>query len=175
MGRKSTIVTPLASQMNMAITVDKEVTALNFLLAGESLYALRNQSLSLVWQNAPKFHSQSWSSPLIPNWFICIKSHALSTNPYATVCVHSIALGPNTQTPSCNQQCHAFLLAKYWVLPHFCVSPCLSSRPSTQQMLSSRVNVLGLPMQRSSVRSTQSFWNALYHTETCFLIIICFP
>jgi hypothetical protein len=48
MGRKSTIVTPLASQMNMAITVDKEVTALNFLLAGESIYVLWNQSLSLV-------------------------------------------------------------------------------------------------------------------------------
>jgi hypothetical protein len=48
MGRKSTIVTPLASQMNMAIIVDKEVTALNFLLAGKSVYVLRNQSSSLV-------------------------------------------------------------------------------------------------------------------------------
>jgi hypothetical protein len=48
MGRKSTIVTLLASQMNMGKTVDKEVTALNFLLAGESVYVLLNQSLSLV-------------------------------------------------------------------------------------------------------------------------------
>jgi hypothetical protein len=48
MGRKSTIVTPLAFQMNMAITVDKEVTVLNFLLAGESVNVLRNQSLALV-------------------------------------------------------------------------------------------------------------------------------
>ena len=83
MGRKSTLVTSLASQMNMAITVDKDVTALNFLLAGESVYVLWNQSLSLVWQDTPKFHDQSQSSPVIPNWFICIKSHAKSTNPYA--------------------------------------------------------------------------------------------
>jgi hypothetical protein len=48
MGRKSTIVTLLATQMNMAKTVDKEVTALNFLLARESVYVLQNQSLSLV-------------------------------------------------------------------------------------------------------------------------------
>jgi hypothetical protein len=129
--------------------VDKEVTALNFLLAGESVYVLWNQSLSLVWQDTPKYHCQSQSSPVIPNWFICIKSHALSTNPYAHLCVHSIAVGPNTQTPSCNQecheQCHAFLLEKYWVVLHFCVSPRLSSRPSTQQMLSTSVKVLGLP------------------------------
>jgi hypothetical protein len=86
--------------------VDKEVTALNFLLAGESVYVLLNQSLSLVWQDAPKFHGQSWSSPVIPNWYICIMSHALSTNPYAPLCFHSIAVRPNRQTPSCNQECH---------------------------------------------------------------------
>lgn len=55
-----------------------------------------------------------------------------------------------------------------------CILTCLSSkkRPSTQQMLPS-VHVLGLPTWSLSVRSTQSFWNALYHTETCSLIIMC--
>jgi len=109
------------------------------------------------------------------HWLIHTISNTININPYASVDGFPlIASGPNIQTHSCNQGCHeqfhVHLLAG---VTHDIFTSVLIDKAFHTTHMMSDADVLGFPAWDSSVRPTNPFWNAVPHTETCFLLTTC--